>query len=495
MARRAVTLFIEDSAIKLVVTDGRHVLKWVRAPLAPGLVTGGLVADEERVAARLKEVTSLLGLKTARIIIGLNELNALYRLITLPELPDALLPEAVRREAERVVPISLDEAYLSYQALPVSKLEKRYFLAVFPRHATDVLVRTLRAAGLQPYLMDLAPLAIARPAGEPRAVIIDVRRTSFDIVVMVDNIPEVIRSLPLPSEAQSLIEKLPTITEELERTVTFYNSSHTESPLDATVPVFVSGDLADATEYWPHLVGSLGNPVSILPSPMQALEGFDPSQFMVNIGLALKPLSPEQAGTILSQVNFNALPQVYTPERLRLARVALPVGGVIGLVVIGYLGLMAQSTGANANTVRTQIAAAERNVAQENKATADVKKQLDQVQAQLKATSPQLNQVKAMAGAYENTLEELKTAREDLLGDLNEILRLLPDDASLKTISRSAGAWNIAGSASEPASVFAYVRALRNSPQFTTATLTSITTGKSTETGGTATVSFNLVLE
>jgi Tfp pilus assembly PilM family ATPase len=33
-------------------------------------------------------------------------------------MPDALLGEAVRREAKRVLPVSLDDVNLSYQAVP-----------------------------------------------------------------------------------------------------------------------------------------------------------------------------------------------------------------------------------------------------------------------------------------------------------------------------------------------------------------------------------------
>jgi len=52
--------------------------------------------------------------------------------------------------------------------------------------------------------------------------------------------------LALPGDAESLEERLPVVAEEFTRTMMFYNSSHMEHPLDAKVPVFVSGDLEEA---------------------------------------------------------------------------------------------------------------------------------------------------------------------------------------------------------------------------------------------------------
>ena len=47
--------------------------------------------------------------------------------------------------------------------------------------------------------MDVRPLALARVADERDALIINVQPVGFDIVVMIDGIPELLRSLPFPA--------------------------------------------------------------------------------------------------------------------------------------------------------------------------------------------------------------------------------------------------------------------------------------------------------
>ena len=43
-----VNLFIEDSAVKLLVARGRRVEKWAKLPLEPGLVSDGLILTKPR---------------------------------------------------------------------------------------------------------------------------------------------------------------------------------------------------------------------------------------------------------------------------------------------------------------------------------------------------------------------------------------------------------------------------------------------------------------
>ena len=101
MAKRVTTLFIRDNNINLLVMKGRRVEKWANLPLEPGLVSQGLIVDEAQEASRVKELFKLERVTTRKVIAGLSGQNSLYRIITLPELPEAILPEAVKHEASR----------------------------------------------------------------------------------------------------------------------------------------------------------------------------------------------------------------------------------------------------------------------------------------------------------------------------------------------------------------------------------------------------------
>jgi type IV pilus assembly protein PilM len=183
-------LYIEDTEIKLLVTSGKQVEKWASLLLEPKLVRDGVIIDEERVAEGIKTMFKLEGIGSNKVVVGLGGLNSIFRVISLPEISQAMLPEAVINEAGRVIPVPLDMVYLSYQQIPSPKGETHLFLVAYPRNSTDALIRTLIKAGLKPQVMDLAPLALCRCANVPRAVIINSWLTYLDIVVMSDSMPQ-----------------------------------------------------------------------------------------------------------------------------------------------------------------------------------------------------------------------------------------------------------------------------------------------------------------
>lgn len=491
MAKEIVTIFFRDDNINLLVMKGKRVAKWASLALEPGLVSQGVILDEAQVADRVRELFRLQKVKTRRVIAGLSGLNSLYRLIVLPELPEAILDEAIKHEARRVMPVSLDDVYISYQSVPASRGERRVFLAAFPHNVADTVLRTLRKAGLEPYLMDLAPLALCRIPDEPRAIIVNTRKDHLNIMVIADRLPQLIRWLSLPIEAESLSEKLPAITEELSRTITFYNSSHLEKPLDATVPVFVSGELAEAPETWQSLVGTFNYPVSPLPSPVEHLEGFPLNEFMVNIGLALKELLPQKAEANFSIINLNTMPEVYLPKGVSLIRIFAPIGVIIGIGLLVYIGFLAQSSSAQANVLRSQLALAEGSITQQQQAIATIKEQIKQVEPQIRLVKAQIEQVGATTGIFNATLASLKQEREKVDGDLHQIAALVPDDIALlyggeqvtigdsrldqAKIDHYIERVTVVGTApTDLNAVFKYARDLRASGRFSTVLITSI---------------------
>lgn len=456
MAKRVTSLFVRDTGINLLVMKGDRIEKWLTLPLEPGLVSQGLIIDEAQVADMIEQVFKETKAKKKKVITALSGHDSLYRLITLPELPEAVLPEAVRREARRTMPTPLEEVYYSYQRLPSARGETRVFLATFPRNSVDALIRTLRRAGVKPYVMDLAPLALSRIPDEPAAIIVNARLDHLDVIVLRDRLPQVIRRVSLPTETQSLDEKLPLIAEEFNRTIAFYNSSHMERPLDSSVPVFVCGDLPEAPDTWESVVGGAGYKVSALPSPVEAPEDFHPDPFMVNIGLALRETRIEKEGANCSQVNFNALPEAYVPQRFSIVRVLIPVVTVVGIGLIVLAAILILSSRAHIAALRSEVTVTQSGVAQ--------------LQAETTTLRTQAGSVQTTANELSARITALEQGREDLYLDLREITDLgrTSSALTLTRVEHGGSSIRVAGTATNVDSIYRYADALRDSPRFST---------------------------
>ena len=162
------------------------------------------------------------------------------------------------REAKRVLPVPPEQLYISWQIISVTEGKMRAFMVAVPRQIADPVLGVLRQMGIKPYLMDIKPLALARLVPEATAIVVDVQPREFDIVIMADGVPQPIRTVPLAEEVLSLQDKLSIVKEELKRTVQFYNSNNPDRPIDPSVTIFVSGELADGPELYESLAKELG---------------------------------------------------------------------------------------------------------------------------------------------------------------------------------------------------------------------------------------------
>jgi len=455
MAKKQVSLHIDDAAIYVLVFRGQQPQEWARLPLEPGLVKDGLIQNEDAVAAKLSELWRSLEIGTRKVSAAISGINCLYSLLSLPEIPRDLLPEAINREASRVLGISMEEIYLSWQVLYLRRGEMLVYLAASPRSSVDTLISTLRLAGLDPYLMDIKPLCLARAATEPRAIIVDTQPTSFDIIIMIDGIPEVVRSLSLPEEA-SAEDKIGTLKEELDRAITFYNSAHMDRPIAPSVPLLLAGDLVQQEEEaWEILSGREKRPVQALPSPMETPGGFLPAQYLTNIGLALKERAPGKGAVAYSLVNFNVLPEIYQPKPRKLSEVLFVPTIVAGIALLAVFLVFNILIINRNNTLSADLAAVNELAI------------LRGVQAEdMIALNQQVSSVEDSTNALLATLGNLAATREEFNSDLAEINYYLPDGVDLQQASIGSDTISVNGIARSEEDYFTYWSRLRESPRF-----------------------------
>jgi type IV pilus assembly protein PilM len=479
MANRVTALYLEDTSIKLLVANGQQVEKWISIPLEPGLVSGGAIQNENKVAEKIREVFVAIkrikskaggGMKNrlanlfagqGKLIIGMSGRDSLYRVVALPVLADAALAEAIHREAARVLPVSLDELYLAYQRIPGFANESRVFVAAYPKNTTDTLLRTLRLAGITPRYLDLAPLALCLSVNEPRSIIVDVRQDSLNIVVMAGRVPQVTRILPLQSEEKTIAENLTTIIEEFSRTVAFYNSSHQQEPLDSSVPVFVSSDLANAPDSWKAMVGKLESKVAVLPSALQYPEDFPANEFAVNLGLATKELNLDKESANYSLVNLNALPTSLIPKQFNWMRVLIPVTAVVGIASVAFLFITWQNSASNTESLESQLATTQALV---QKSAADVAA----ITEQNRLIQAQIQPITDAAGVFTNKMTTLASGRARIDSDVHQIVALRPSTVIMTILTHTGSTVAITGNSEDYLQVLYYAEELREKGGFNT---------------------------
>lgn len=441
-----ITLDIEDTSIKLMVVRGRQVESASSLPLEPGLVHDGIVLNPIAVGQRISELIAANGISERRVVVSISGIHSIYRVVNVPKLPKNLLDEAARREMERVMPVPLNELYTSWQTISISDIETAICIVGLPRNTVDAMIETLRQAGLQPEIMDVRPLALARVADERDALIINAQPLGFDIVAVINGIPELLRSLPFPADAASPDEKIAEVKEELERTIAFYNSSHKGSEITNKVAAFVSGELGEM------LAQTLEYRVKPLPQLLSYTDGLNTSEYAANIGLALR-----QARVDISpaRVSLNVTPEAYLPKPFPVIQLVSWAFIMIAVIVIFLFGILTFQSYRETISLMAQIGGIQTQVeARQGGQTA------------IKQLQTKIDQAKNAGAAFTQSVASTKAQRALVNSDLSTVTSLLPGIITLKSITYSSSGLILTGTAPDDTTIVNYVRDLTNSGKF-----------------------------
>ncbi|MFC2051957.1 PilN domain-containing protein [Chloroflexota bacterium] len=466
MAEKIVTLYIDDTSLRLMVTQGKRIQEWAELPLEPGLIENTVVIKEAEVAAKIRQLFTVHKVRTTKVTVGVSGLHCLTRPITLPQLPRDMLDEAVKREAKRTLPIPLEQLYISWQTIPAPEGKTQVFLVAIPCKTADALLKTLQQVGLKPSFMDIKPLLLARVVKEPTAVIIDVQKAEFDIVIMADGIPQPIRTINFAEGALSWQEKMTTIKSELNRTIAFYDSNNPEKPLPSSVPIFALGDLAGESELWQDLSDEVGHPVLSVSSPLDFPNGFDLSHYMVNIGLAQQKLS-HRGEVRASVVNLNALPASYLPKPISLTNILALPGAAVAAVLLIFLLVLIQTTSADIASLRVQLNSTDQ-ILQRNLS------QRQELSGKAAELEKKIAAIEASRSTFTAALSSLEKQSAAINHDLEATIRSLPTNISLSNISHAGSVLTISGRAPSEKHVLGYLMQLDASGRFGEITISNM---------------------
>ncbi|MBM3154800.1 MAG: hypothetical protein FJ008_05630 [Chloroflexi bacterium] len=457
-----ITLEITDSRINMVVLRGRQVQVAASLPLEPGLVNEGVIANPAVVSQRLREIMEYHGVAERQVIVGVSGMHSIYRTFNLPRLPRDMQDEAVRREAARILPVPESEVYTSWQAIDVSGTETMICLVALPRASVDAITETLSQAGLESHLMDVAPLALARAAEEANAIVINAQPASFDIVVVLDGIPKLLRSLATPPPVMPVSDAEVALVEELDRTLAFLNESRGGFPKATGLPIFVAGEAKQMA-----FRALAAHPVRPFPQLFLLPEGVDAGDYAVNMGLALKQV---RVGRLQSRVDINVVPEMYRPKPLPIMEI---VSWALVLIAIGSLipaGVSAARVFSETRSLQSQLDNLQRQVEVATGTAASLAK----LKTKLDATNAQLAVLK-------QPVESAQAQRKSVTEKLAKATSLKPGNVKVTSIIYGTTGLSVGGSAPDKALVLNYAGALRDSGKFSRVVVQQLTEVKFNE--------------
>jgi Tfp pilus assembly PilM family ATPase len=451
-SRTYVTLNINAGDIRAFSMRGGRVKKWGSTPLAPGLVRDGLILQPSAVAEAIHLLFETMGIPKKRVIVSVTGLSFTYRILSLPQMDSEFLDEAIQRAAKREMPLPVEELYLSWQVIGHRDSENDFFVLGVPRNLVTAVVETLTGAGIKPYIMDLKPLALARAPAKNDAIVVSMEPECFDIVLSVNGNTEVMHAVTPKSEGATMRDHVRQLTDELSRTVKYYNSNHSDNPLSVDTPLLLTGQLTADSATSELIQAEMEYPVKPLVPPLHFQPELPVALYAANMGLALRKT---RATNGFHDTQLNILAGTYRAKHVRISlRNLIPylVLAVVAGLLLPFFQFKNDAVAETArleselNTATHQLNLAELAYHRAVAGEAEAEAAISEVDVVLQALRQEHLAILAGAG--------------DFAGNLKLVTDVLPHLASFTSLEMDKDRIIVEGLVDNPFTVLRYARAL-----------------------------------
>ncbi|MGD0855927.1 MAG: PilN domain-containing protein [Dehalococcoidia bacterium] len=451
------TFNIEDDTIKYTVFKGRRITFASEVPLTSGWVQDGVIIERSAVGQQIATTLRENRINDKDVIACVSATRSIYRVVFAPKLERTLMAEAASKEMEHISPVPLDTLYTSWQDVAISDVEIGLCLLGLPHDNVDSVIDTITLAGLRVKSLELKPLAVSRVVDEATAIVVNIQSNGFDITILQDGIPELIRSLTFPQASMPDADKGALVSEELTRTVNFHNSSHAERQLGKNTACFFSGNVQG------EVLQNTGYVVKPLPALLSYPAGADLGRFAANTGLMLKEAGGKSR---LMKVDINTMPGMGSVAKAAAGRpIAAPLIALItGCLIVIVAFILSSVANKEVSDLRTMVN-------QQQKLVTDTQTTITQQSSQ---GANQLDQYRQTLNSLKGPLDSLSQQREYSKRDLGTITSALPAIINLTTLTDDGKSLTVEGTAPSSDSILNYARDLRLSGNFESITISSI---------------------
>jgi hypothetical protein len=475
-----VALDITSSEIRAVAVNMGKVKKWASAPLPQDVVKAGVIRDPQTLGIIIDSLFHVYHLNKGRVIVTVTGLPFIYRTVSMPA-GQRIATEAIERESRREMAITKDDMYISWQQ--TEKLsnsgEVNYFVIGIPRSSLNPVMEALAAASIKPDSIDIKPLALARAAAQPEALVVSLEDDYVDIVLVAGGLVRVMHSFNLSEKAVAGGALVNEIVAGLARAIKAFERDFPRLTLDSESAVLFSGSASAEQPLLDNISAATGREVKMISSVLAAPKGMSSGAYLGVLGLVAKkqtakwsrPSFMRSAGSRTAaaahgeagyrDINIDLLAGFHRvhPGRFQLIFVVAALLSLVLAAVVFKTYDLKQGVGLEVATLQQEAALVTHGltVAQTEN------------QASLKVRQESVNQSQAISQqlAGINHLNDLITSRRlDYANRITAISAAVPSGARFDTIDFDSLKITVRGSAVDGFTVLNMVAALEKEAYF-----------------------------
>ncbi|MFI5269226.1 MAG: hypothetical protein ACHQ7M_17770, partial [Chloroflexota bacterium] len=240
------------------------------------------VDDSGAVAAVIRQLVARVEIRETRAMVVASDALASFRVLSFPrDASDANIDAHVRSQ----LPLECGRMGVHRQEMTSNGGDSTVNAVAYDRAKIQMLAATLRLAGLEPAVVELKSLCVARVAQPPACVVVDIADAG-EVFVVDGGLPRLWHSfradLQVPEElAASVIYALRTA-------LNFYRRQPEGASFSQSAPILISTDHGFSSRLAESLEGAVGHPVSPLPPSPRVPPEIRQGSFMACLGLIMR---------------------------------------------------------------------------------------------------------------------------------------------------------------------------------------------------------------
>ena len=203
-------LDIGTTAIRLVQLHGSNpktLMRYAYVPIDSKISQSDSQADREKLAEVIAQLIKQAGVNTNNVAVGIFSSRVFTTVADVERLSSNELAKAIPYQADSLIPTPLSESKIDWAVIgqsPADKTKQEILLTSIPNKYVEARLDVLESIGLNVIAFEPDNLAIARSLAEPGPapqLILDIGQQATDLVIVVDGIPRLTRSMPTGVEA------------------------------------------------------------------------------------------------------------------------------------------------------------------------------------------------------------------------------------------------------------------------------------------------------
>lgn len=273
---------LSGSTIRILVGNPGGAMRGAEAPVPPGSMIGGSVVDSGALAPVLRQLVALAGVKESRAMIVASDSLASFRVLSFAR--DATEPK-IDSFVRGQLPTDGARMGLQRHEMTINGAERTVYAVAYDRPKVQALAATVRLAGLEPAVVELKSLCVARVTPQPTCVVLDLTVDPAEVFLIDGSLPRLWHSFKADLETGPDTE---TVASGLLTVLNFYKRQPSGKDFGPETPVLVAGDQSLPPHSTAAVESLVGHPVRDLPCPPRVAPEIRHVNYLACLGLIMR---------------------------------------------------------------------------------------------------------------------------------------------------------------------------------------------------------------